>query len=364
MDVVVNDSCPTLITMNSAEQAHFDAVIAKLSEIIISDDDMNFLLPPARCTRSQKKFRAAALKASSSKFDPKEKLFKTKREGREGREGRGKMTGGVLTDDQKKKAKRYLAWVLAISATGGLVGGVYNSGIVTNVLTWLVSNTWLGGQLNGVAAIFENLLQGCDSIAGVAGRWGTKQATGATMGAVGAIIPIPGAATEMVSSATMSCGQTITIIEKILENTKTSVELLKTQIGTAAGTVGIVGYLTGQTAGLKDYINTYIDFYEAILDKLFESFDWTAGASVSVAGASVSVTVAAFKYLTSKSPAQIEAAAEAVRTTPGAYARRSASAGYLSVPGPGGKKTNKRRKQSKRKPKRKSKRTSKRRSKK
>ena len=73
----MDDSCPQPTPMNAAEQAHYNGIIAKLSQIIDSKEQMDFLLPPAKCTRSQTQARLnapkaqKAQKASSSSINPK-----------------------------------------------------------------------------------------------------------------------------------------------------------------------------------------------------------------------------------------------------------------------------------------------------
>jgi hypothetical protein len=342
------DACSVLPGLEPDQIDHLVAFFGKLElqelQATIDTDvtlkDILYKLPPSGCTRAAT--IAATIAARNEQAQAGMDVVES-----------GKMTGGELTDDQKKKFKRLLAWLLAISTSGGVLVTGYNSGIAGNAFRWLVMNTWLGGQLNGVVDIFNNILGNCGTVEGAATQFVASKGVKAAAAAASGHINIPDAFTATINAATMTCGDAHIALEGVFKSIETAVELKQTQLAAAAGTAGVLGWLTGQTGNLTSYITQYIDFYEAILDKLLEGFDWTAGASVSV-------TVAAFKYLKAKKPAEIKAV---VRTIP-ALQRRSASAGYLSVPGPGGKKTNKRRKQSKRKPKRKSKRTSKRRSKK
>jgi hypothetical protein len=340
---IVDDSCPSLPPLNAAEQAQYRDIIATLANLIENEDEMNYLLPPAFCTRFQKAARAQKPRYKSDRTSP--------YEAGGGLNGERIVGGGKWEkdlSDEQRRAIRYLAWVLAICFIAGASYAVYSSGVVSWVLRWLVSNTWLGGQLNGVAAIFENLLVGCDKLGGVATRWTTMKAAEGALGQMGSYVDVE-AAKPVVGFATMSCGQTITVIEKVLLNTQAAVLEYQKKIGAASVGFGVAGWAFAGNEKSSEGIKKFIDIFEAILYKLL------AGLEVSTLSAH-----SVFEYLIRKKDTEVAEVAEAaVRATPGALERPGAGAGYS--PGPGGKKTNKRRKQSKRKPKRKPKKTAKRR---
>jgi hypothetical protein len=273
----------------------------------------------------------------------------------------------TLSDVKKNNFKRYVAWAMASASVAGLGYGAfvaYKAEFVQNFFKYLLDKTDAGKTLGKTMDVFNGIIAKCSSVTGTYQQHMTKSIVGKAVEHVEGVVKIPSVVKGTLDTSFMTCNEAHNALHELFAAMDATLFKIKASvIGTATtgvGTIFGIKWVSGSNPikTIHDTIIKFVDYHEAILDKLLEGVDFTTTNVIDICKA----MLAKWKAMSAAKQAELcQTAAAAVRSTPGSKMGSSASdpSGRR-----GGKKTNKRRKQSKRKPKRKPKRTAKRRSKK
>jgi hypothetical protein len=362
------DKCkPVTFTTKELNFLTSNNFIPALFNVIHEDDvltEVIYSLAPAFCTRS----RTALMKAAAQK---------RKREGGQlGGMPKGMPKGipGDSDDDEgegeasesqlepKIKFKRYVACLMACASAAGFgysLYKTYQSAFVQKCFKFLLDNTDAGNTFDKTMNVFNRIIEKCSTFTSSYEQHLTKQLMKSGVKHVDGFVKIPSVVTDTLDTSFMTCHEAHTALHELFTSIDATISNMKTRAvaisAGAGGTIFGIKWVSGANPldTIKGSITKFVDYHEAILDILLEGVDFTTTSMLDICKAML-------EKWNNMTPAKKEelcqTAEAAVRATPGSMKGPGAS-----YPRRGGKKTNKRRKQSKRKPKRKPKKTEKRR---